>query len=125
MTSERGPSDFVEAARNRGDFDRLPEDGYAVERRRTRDSSSWTRTGVVATIILQVGALAWYGGRLEQRVTNNDRDIQNLFNTVRELSNENNRQAQTIAGTNVAYLDIVRRLESMDRKLTSIDERRR
>lgn len=125
MPAERGASDFAEVARGRGDFDRLPDAEYGIEHRRSRDHSGWTKAGVIATIVIQVGALAWYGGRLEQRVTNNDRDIQNLINSVRELSNENNRQAQLIAGNNVAYQDIIRRLESIDRTMSSINERRR
>jgi len=123
MARERGPNDFVEDARNHGDFDRLPD--YAIERRRGKPQASWlTTVGLVASLIIQVGALAWYGGRLEQRVTSaetanerQDRDNQRLADSIREIAAENNRQAQTIAGTNASYLDIVRRLQSIEEKL--------
>lgn len=125
MARERGPPDFdIDDARDSGHFDQLPD--YAIERRRgSKVQTSWlTTVGLVASLIIQVGALAWYGGRLEQRVTSaetanerQDRDNQRLADAIREIAAENNRQAQTIAGTNVAYLDIVRRLQSIETKL--------
>lgn len=83
-------------------------------------------TVIVAVVSLggQLTAIAWYGGRLEQKVTNNTQTIdkQDLRfarqeQELKELRREIGTQGNAIAATNVAYADILRRLDSIDRKL--------
>lgn len=76
-------------------------------------------TVAVAIISLagQGAAIAWYGGRLEQQVATQQKSIDAHAQEIKELRRDIGNQSNAIAATNVAYADIIRRLETIDRKI--------
>lgn len=76
-------------------------------------------TVIVAVVSLggQLVAIAWYGGSLEQKVANNQKTLDDHAKELKELRRDVGTQGNSIAATNVAYADILRRLDSIDRKL--------
>jgi hypothetical protein len=105
VSHERGPEDY-------------PEDGAGIWRKRSPVGANRINVAMaVGTLLIQACGLAWYGGRLEQRVANHQSLIDKQDQELKELRRDIGTQGNSIAATNVAYADILRRLDSIDRKL--------
>src|SRR6185503_5577308 len=94
----------LEQAKRRG-FDSI------VSRRRDRPTANWLAIAVaIISIIVQVGTVAWYGGRFSQRL-----DTVEAFQVEQRqrdtaLSDDNSRQNVTLGIIGQQYGDISRRL---------------
>jgi hypothetical protein len=107
------PDDFdLEQAKERG-FDRV------VSRRRDRHPTpNWLAIAVaVVSIIVQVGTLTWYGGRLSQRVDTLEAIQLEQRQRDASLAEDNGRQNVTLGIIGQQYGDISRRLGSIEQKL--------
>ena len=112
------------------DYAHIPR--HRLVRRRSNPGQGGNRlTAVVAvgSLLLQLAAIAWTGGRLEQRVTEHDKQLGQQAQEIKELNKDISQQSSVLAATNATYVEILRRLESGDsrdtRIETKIDELRR
>jgi len=105
-------SDFdLEQAKRRG-FDNI------VSRRRDRPSPNWLAIAVaILSIIVQVGTLTWYGGRLSQRVDTLEALQLEQRQRDASLAEDNGRQNVTLGIIGQQYGDISRRLGNIEQKL--------
>jgi hypothetical protein len=105
-------SDFdLEQAKRRG-FDHI------VSRRRDRPNPNWLAiTVAVISIVVQVGTLTWYGGRLSQRVDTLEAVQLEQRQRDASLTEDNGRQNVTLGIIGQQYGDISRRLGNIEQKL--------
>lgn len=110
--------------RHRGPDDYAHEDWSILRWRPVVRANVLTVIVAVASLVGQLVAISWLGGRLEQKVTNNtasldkhDDRFAKQEQELKELRRDLGTQGNSIAATNVAYADILRRLDSIDRKL--------
>lgn len=108
--SER--DDFAEELR--GDVDEP-----TIELRRPASNMAGKLPMVVAalSILGNVATVFWWGGRLDQRVTSNERTDEKRDERLHQITVDNARQDSFIAASNVQYSEIMRRLDAIDRKL--------
>lgn len=99
------------------DCDGAPED-YVLDVEKRRVRPDWLAVAVaVLSMLTTLGSWAWWGGKLEQRVTTNEQNMVKQEQRISELARENAAQANSIATTSAQYADIIRRLDGIERKL--------
>jgi hypothetical protein len=104
----------LEQAKRQG-FDRADR---VVSRSRERTTPNWLAICVaVLSIVVQVGTLAWYGGRISQRVDNLEAVQVEQRQRDANLAEDNGRQNVTLGIIGQQYGDISRRLSSIESKL--------
>jgi hypothetical protein len=93
------------------------DDGY-VERRRPSMLSNKLAVIVAGVSILgNVITVAWWSGRIDQRLTTNENDDEKRDARLHQIGMDNARQDSFIAASNVQYAEIMRRLQSIESKL--------
>lgn len=99
-------------------------DGYydpseeVITRKRMIKRPDWLAVGVAAlSIVTQVGAWMWWGGRLSQRVDTLEVNQQRQGDQLNEFSRDNAKQDTALGVTGQQYADIIRRLDGIERKL--------
>lgn len=107
--NERGPDPDYES-----DWDEP-----VIERRKPMvKRPDWLAVGVaVLSIVTTLGAWAWWGGRLAQRVDTIEADRKEDRRELAEIRRENSKQDIVISVTGQQYTEVIRRLDGIDRKL--------
>jgi hypothetical protein len=78
----------------------------------------WLAVGVaVLSILTTLGAWAWWGGRLAQRVDSMEQERKEDRRELAEIRRENSKQDVAISVTGQQYTEVIRRLDGIDRKL--------
>lgn len=80
--------------------------------------TAWLAVGSLA---LQLGAIAWMGGRLEQRVTEQGTRLDQQAADIKEAGRDLSKQASTISAANATYAQILSRLDASDARATRIE----
>jgi hypothetical protein len=95
------------------------DDAY-IERRRPATLSNKLAAIVAGVSILgNVITVAWWSGRIDQQLTLNEQNDEKRDARIHQITVDNARQDSFIAASNVQYAEIMRRLESIERKLDS------
>lgn len=68
----------------------------------------------VGSLLLQLGSIAWTGGRLEERVSRHDKDLAEQAGEIKEIRGDVTKQATVISAANATYAEILRRLDAID-----------
>lgn len=93
------------------------DDAY-IERRRPATLSNKLAIIVAGVSILgNVATVFWWSGRIDQRLTSNENSDEKRDARIHQISVDNARQDSFIAASNVQYSEIMRRLDSIERKL--------
>jgi len=71
----------------------------------------------VVGLIAQCGLWFYWGGKLETRVENVEQRVDTIDNSQRETEKCDATQNSSIAVTTTQYTEVIRRLDSIDRKL--------
>ncbi len=101
---DRGPQDYEE----------YPQ----IRIQRPAKRHDWLAIGAfIASVAINVGSIAWWGGRIDQRVEGSERWNVAQDMQIQELRRDVARHDSAIAANNVAYSEIMRRLENIERKL--------
>lgn len=78
----------------------------------------WLAVAVATlSIITQVGAWMWWGGRLSQRVDTLEDNQKHQEERLNEFGRDNAKQDTALGVTGQQYADIIRRLDGIERKL--------
>jgi cell division protein FtsB len=96
------------------------EDPYEglITRKKMIKRPDWLAVGVsVVSIVTTLGAWAWWGGKLSQRVETLEAVQQRQEERLNEYSRDNTKQDIALGVTGQQYADIIRRLGEIDRKL--------
>jgi hypothetical protein len=95
-------------------------DNPGIHRRRRRPHTNWLAISTALfAVVFQVGTLLYYGGRLTQRVDTLEALLMEQRQREASLSDDNSRQNVSLGAIGQQYVDISRRLESIERKLDS------
>lgn len=78
----------------------------------------WLAVGVaMLSIITTLGAWAWWGGKLSQRVDTIEASQARQEERLNEFTRDNAKQDIALGVTGQQYADIIRRLDRLDAKL--------
>lgn len=77
----------------------------------------------VGSLLLQILAIAWTGGRLEERVTRHDKQLDGQAQDIKELNQTLSKQASVLSATNATYAEILRRLDSIDGRFDRVESK--
>jgi hypothetical protein len=75
----------------------------------------------IGSLLLQLGAIAWTGGRLEQSNIQQDKALDQHAAEIKEVRADVAQHASVLSATNATYAEILRRLESGDQRATRIE----
>lgn len=93
-----------------------------ISHRTAKPGTNWLAVVVaVASLITQIGVVILWGGRIDARMGTAEKALDKHDILIREIGTSNAKQDTSIASNQVAYADIIRRLDSIERKL---DDRR-
>lgn len=85
--------------------------------RHTSVRDNVTLVACIVSLISQVGLIAWWGGRIDQRLAINEKGDEKRDALIEQIQRDNARQDSFIASSNAQYTEIMRRLDAIDRKL--------